>query len=118
MKKSSIRDSLPLGFVEQQLNKSALENLDDFTLRIQRHLVHQLDEIQQATLKDEIPVIRPLARSIQMGMHVLNDNSADEVLDKIQKLCGKMQSLNEIEESICTLQQCTQHLREAISTKK
>ncbi len=118
MKKSSIRDSLPLGFVQEQLTKGALENLDDFTLRIQQHLVKQLNEIQQAALKDEIPVIRPLAKSIQMGMHVLNDHSADDVLDKIQNLCGKMQSLNEIEESICTLQQCTQHFREAISTKK
>ena len=118
MKKSSIRDSLPLGFVEQQLTKGALENLDDFTFRIQRHLVQQLDEIQQAALQDEIPVVRPLAKSIQMGMHVLNDHSADDVLDKIQELCGKMQSLNEIEECISILQQSTQHFREAISTKK
>ena len=117
MKKSSVRDSLPLGFVEQQLTKGALENLEDFTLRIQRHLVQQLDEIQQAALKEEIPVIRPLAKSIQMGMHVLNDHVADGVLEKIQMLCGKMQSLHEIEESIVQLQQCTQHLRTAISSE-
>ncbi|MEN9334940.1 MAG: hypothetical protein RLY35_2120 [Bacteroidota bacterium] len=103
MKKSSVRDSLPLGFIDQQLTKGPLESIDDFTARIQTHLLQQLNEIQQAALHDELPVIRPLAKSIQMGLHVLNDHRADEILDKIQKLCGKMQSIDEIKESIVTL---------------
>ncbi len=111
MKKSSVRDSLPLGFVEQQLTKGPLENLGDFSSRIQKHLVQQLNEIRDATLHEQIPVIRPLAKSIQMGMHVLNDHSADEILDKIQLLCGKMQAIGEIETCISLLQEKTQHLR-------
>ncbi len=110
MKKSSVRDSLPLGFIDQQLTKGPLENIDDFTSRIKQHILQQLDEIQQATLKDELPVIRPLAKSIQMGLHVLNDHSADEVLDRIQKLCGKMQSIHEIEACIALLKNQTAHL--------
>jgi hypothetical protein len=117
MKKSSVRDSLPLGFVEQQLAKGPLESLGDFTSRIQKHIVQQLNEIQDAALHEQIPVIRPLAKSIQMGMHVLNDHSADEILDKLQLLCGKMQSIGEIENCIALLQEKTQHLQHLNSGK-
>jgi hypothetical protein len=111
MKKSSVRDSLPLGFVEQQLTKKPLESLEDFTTRIKTHLVQQLSEIKQASLKEELPVIRPLAKSIMMGMHVLNDHSADALLHKIQSLCSKMQDWKEIETCITELCEMTQQLK-------
>jgi hypothetical protein len=110
MKKSSVRDSLPLGFVEQQLTKKPLESLEDFTTRIKRHLIQQLSEIKQASLKEELPVIRPLAKSIMMGMHVLNDHSADALLQKIQLMCSKMQDWKEIENCITELCELTEHL--------
>jgi hypothetical protein len=109
MKKSSVRDSLPLGFVEQQLTKKPLESLDDFTARIKLHLIQQLTEIKQASLREELPVIRPLAKSIMMGMHVLNDHSADDLLEEIQLLCGKMQDWKEIENCISELCTLTEH---------
>lgn len=112
MKKSSLRDTLPLGFVDQQLKQGPLENIEDFSNRIQSHLIQQLSEIEQAALKEELPVIRPLAKSIQMGLNVLNDHSQDELLIRIQSLCGKMRSIHEVEECIQKLLEQTKALRQ------